>query len=89
MVDCGTLGELEITVSANVTKLNDNIEAKNIAATIFIPENSSGNGKHCLITHLLSESVIETFTETIMAKYIERRARIDSAAISGPTSIYA
>lgn len=65
-MDSGILNSLEFTASADCEIKGDDIEARNAKITAYIPGLSRA-GIHIDVTHLISESELDT----IMGKVIE------------------
>lgn len=65
-MDAGILNTLEFTASAECELNGDDIEARHAKITVYIPGLST-SGIHLDVTHLISESELDT----IMGKVIE------------------
>ncbi len=81
-MDAAILGSLEFTASANCEMDGDEITARNTSISVFIP-GGAGPGRHCDITHLISEDELDTISEKIMAAYLARKKPGDT-----DTSLY-
>ncbi len=67
-LDCGILGQIEFTASANCEIIGDDVVATNINISAYIPS-INGRGNHIAVTHSIADDELETITDRIIQAF--------------------
>ncbi len=71
-MDCGILGELELTASADCNGSAEEAVARNTVISAYVPS-IQGPGKHIEITHLLDLNELDNISEKLLEAFMIRR----------------